>query len=97
MAIPDLIELPYMPCPECRMKAKRSVYPKKPERRYRIGGNPNCPTCKHFRQTVGEATHERMNALFPLEYRMSYVQAMRDLYPQVMEEFEALYPGGLKR
>lgn len=38
-----------------------------------------------------------MNALFPLEYRMSYVQAMRDLYPQVMEEFEALYPGGLKR
>jgi len=59
----------------------------------RIGNNRSvCATCNNFAQNIRRLASKRLKEKHPAEYEELRVRAELDLYPQVIEEFRAVYP-----
>lgn len=59
----------------------------------RIGNRRNiCTTCNNFAQNVMRLTRSRLKAAHPQEYETIRLRVEYDLYPQVVEDFNATHP-----
>lgn len=85
---------PALPCPECRLRVmSEGKIPKGPNR---IGNRRSyCNVCNAFAQNVTRIAGRKLREMFPEVYADLKVQAERDLYPQVIEDFsERMSLGG---
>lgn len=76
---------PALPCPECRKRGVTGMA--------RIGNQRSrCTTCNNFVQNVMRLTTKRLKSEHEDEYEKIRVQVERDLYPQVMEDWNSAHP-----
>ena len=75
-------EIPALPCPECRYSGVGGMA--------RIGNRRGtCRTCNNFSANVRRITMTRLKANHAEEYEKTRLRVEVDLYPQVIEEWEA--------
>lgn len=71
---------PALPCPECRFRNVTGLA--------RIGNQRSkCVTCNNFAQNVRRLVLKRLKENHAEEFEQLRLQAERDLYPQVMEDW----------
>lgn len=81
----DPLDSPSLPCPECRFRGLTGGA--------RIGNRRNrCTTCNNFAQNVMRMTRKRLKERHEDEYMAIRLRVEYDLYPQVIEDFNATHP-----
>jgi hypothetical protein len=87
MTFPAL-STPPLPCPECRRRGLGGGA--------RIGNRRSvCSTCNNFAQSVMRLTRKKLKEKYEHEYEQIRLQAEMDLYPQVIEDWNASNPPAL--
>lgn len=75
-------EVPPLPCPECRVRGVTG--------KARIGNDKRrCTTCNNFARNVYRITSNKLRAAHAGEFEELRLRTELDLYPQVLEEWDA--------